>query len=102
MHLKVGRYVAEWRSRVWWWGFMRFVEIDDGSGCWNWTGQRSERGYGVYQGELAYRRVWSAMGRDRPHYMQIHHKCFNVRCVNPEHLELLTLIEHSRAHGARK
>lgn len=68
------------------------------SACWEW--QRSPRGFD-------YGKVWFN-GRDQsvhrvvymeligpiPPGMHLHHECRNVKCCNPEHLEIKTPREH--------
>lgn len=33
-----------------------------------------------------------------PDGLQVHHKCGNKRCINPKHMQLLTLSDHRRLH----
>lgn len=84
--------------------FWRFVEpmLDD-RGCWEWTGARSKRGYGVFgisnprKNLCAHRYSWElANERTVPEGLQLDHLCRNPRCVNPDHLEPVTHAENVR------
>src|SRR5262245_59768516 len=78
--------------------------LDEETGCWNWTG-RLMRGYGQckVRGQewvLAQRVFYTHHVGPIPEGLDIHHRCGNRRCVNPEHLEPITRGENVRAlHG---
>lgn len=74
------------------------------SHCWCWTGAKSPEGYGMIRNEhsqmeqahrVAYR-IWNGLiiGRN-----DIHHKCENLICFNPAHLEQLTRSQHKLEHS---
>lgn len=75
--------------------FKVFVQADDLTGCWNWTGRTDPRiGYGClerfFKGKkyiLAHRLAYALMVGDIPENFTIDHLCRNRRCVNPAHLE---------------
>jgi len=76
---------------------------DDDSGCWNWAGTANPKtGYGKKQWfartELAHRWVWTMFNGKIPEGLVINHKCRNRKCVNPDHLEVVTQTENCR-HG---
>lgn len=97
----------------WTWGVFPMVEgkdyaVDPESGCWNWLGYIDPRGYGACQ-----RVEWfAATGTNKAHrqaYMaaheivvppeiDLHHKCENTRCINPEHLQPIGRSAHLRGH----
>lgn len=77
----------------------------DANGCWPWNGATSKpdrQGYGLFWPE---RRTTVAAHRfsyeyyheiDVPSYMDVHHKCYNTLCVNPDHLEHLTKLKNTQ------
>ena len=77
--------------------FMRFVVVDAESCCWNWGGYRTKNGYGAFNGGPSNRTVlahrWSyehhrgAIGDG----LTIDHLCRNRACVNPLHLEAVSM-----------
>lgn len=68
-------------------------------GCWNWTGRLNWCGYGVRGGKKAHRAVYEELVGPIPSGMDVHHKCENKRCVNPEHLEPLNPRDHQMRHN---
>lgn len=89
----------DWRNKIFWAEFERSVEVDRESGCWNWRGRYSEKGYGVFRGRLAFKVAWFARGREKEFGLSLHHACFNKRCVNPDHLVEIPREEHMKIHG---
>lgn len=79
--------------------FLAFVTGTHG-GCWDWTGARTEKGYGQF---------WHAGGMVKAHRfayehgvgpipdgLELDHLCRNTSCVNPDHLEPVTTTENLR------
>lgn len=77
-------------------------------GCWEWTGSRSNAGYGrVGRHAYAHRLAWEHAHGAIPSDLQIDHVCRNRACVNPAHMELVSARENTRrglagAHKAQE
>jgi hypothetical protein len=74
----------------------RFWEKVDASGdCWEWTANRHSQGYGKFnlQGKtvMAHRVAWELLVGPIPEGLTIDHLCRNEPCVNPDHLEPVTM-----------
>jgi hypothetical protein len=84
--------------------FFSFVNVIRG-GCWEWAGFVDKDGYGHFMKETglhvgAHRFSYELFVGDIPEDMQIDHLCRNRKCINPTHLEVVTLKENVlRGHG---
>lgn len=72
-----------------------WVKVEKTDGCWNWTGATQAGGYGRFSGEdrkpvLVHRWSYKALVGPIPEGMTLDHLCKNTRCVNPEHLEVVS------------
>lgn len=66
------------------------------SGCWIWLGKLGGRGYGCYgrNNRAAHRLSWEIENGPIPDGLVVDHKCRNILCVNPSHLEPVTNVEN--------
>jgi hypothetical protein len=72
--------------------------------CWRWVGPHHSEGYGLFASGYAHRFSWELhSGEKIPAGMHIDHKCHVRDCVNPAHLQVVTLTENNQNHnGARR
>lgn len=77
---------------------LRRYAADPSTGCWLWTGPLDKGGYGL--GHLdgrrhgAHRVFWMLLRGSIPGDLTIDHLCRTPRCVNPDHMELVTMGEN--------
>jgi len=74
-----------------------FFEMADlGEKCWTWLGSKYQNGYGKLgrAGVMAHRIAYELTKGDVPPDMCLDHLCKNRLCVNPDHLEVVTLVEN--------
>lgn len=66
------------------------------SACWLWAGSMYHNGYGKYgrKGIMAHRIFYTLFRGHVPEDMVLDHLCKVRRCVNPAHLEIVTLAEN--------
>ena len=68
------------------------------SGCWEWTGTKVKGGYGVTYANrrtcLAHRVIYEILVGPIPAGLTLDHLCRNTSCVNPDHLEPVTIREN--------
>lgn len=71
-----------------------------GADCWNWVAATNSNGYGLVSIEgsakLAHRVVYTELVAPIPDGLTIDHLCRNKVCVNPAHLEVVTIAENNR------
>lgn len=74
--------------------------------CWVWTGTRDRDWYGTFYFRGANRRAhrvsWYAMNGPIPDGMVINHTCRNRACVNPQHLNCITVGENATRDSASR
>lgn len=85
--------------------FMAKVQKAD-DGCWLWTGFVSADGYGQFRfGPVmvkAHRWAYTHYAGQIPPGMETDHLCRVRRCVNPDHLEVVTHAENMARSSAAK
>ena len=77
-----------------------YISPEPNSGCFLWTGQCNRKGYGVISAErktqAAHRASYEFYVNKIPDGLQLDHLCRTRCCVNPRHLEPVTLQENVR------
>lgn len=68
------------------------IEVGD---CWHWTGGKNSAGYGHNADGLIHRQVYEALVSPIPEGLVTDHLCRNPGCVNPDHLEMVTVRENA-------
>lgn len=73
-------------------------KVDASAPCWVWTAASAGKGYGKFtlsangktRYPLAHRYSWELLVGPIPEGMTLDHLCKNRKCVNPDHLEVVT------------
>lgn len=84
---------------LYWTGVLQRIEEqvahDPATGCWVWLGRSSRNGYGriCVRGKerQAHRVLWALLFGPIPPAHVLDHLCRNRACVNPAHLEPVTV-----------
>lgn len=75
-------------------------KVQIGAECWTWTATRQSCGYGHFwhngRMEGAHRFAWKEANGPIPEGMTIDHLCKVRHCVNPAHMDVVTLKENLR------
>ncbi|WP_084759775.1 HNH endonuclease signature motif containing protein [Zavarzinella formosa] len=73
---------------------LRRYSVDEATGCWIWTGCRTDSGYGVFsvknRRRAAHRLLFSLLNGEIPVGKEVCHRCDCPPCGNPAHLFLGT------------
>lgn len=77
---------------------IRNAVVDPETGCWNWTAYVDGKGYAYTAKGPAHREVWKERVGPIPDGLHLHHECENTVCVNPDHMQLVTQLEHAALH----
>lgn len=80
----------------------RLIFPDDG--CWIWTGCPRMKYPTISCGTVrlsVHRLAFELFSGPIPDGYDVHHRCENPRCCNPDHLEALTQIDHYRLHKVK-
>lgn len=76
--------------------FWRKVQGGDVLTCWNWQGSRDRKGYGRFgitarETRFAHRWAYQQLIGEIPDGLVLDHLCRNPSCVNPWHLQPVTI-----------
>jgi hypothetical protein len=70
--------------------------------CWIWVRGHSGGGYAVNHNSKMHRVYYERANGPIPDGMAVHHLCHQPGCVNPEHLQALTMTDHVRTFSTTK
>lgn len=76
--------------------FEKFVDRHP-DGCWTWMGAKTSKGYGRFHldgNKHAHRVAFEIYKGEIPAGLVLDHLCRTPSCVNPDHLEPVTLVEN--------
>jgi hypothetical protein len=80
--------------------FWAKVEVHQPAACWEWTGRMGDQGYGIFGYRETvfnpHRVAYTLLIEPIPDGMVIDHLCRNRRCVNPDHLQVVSHEENTR------
>ena len=91
-------YGADVSDRFW-------KKVDADGDCWQWTACRDANGYGRFgigsRVYYAHRVAWQILVGEISKGLVIDHLCRNKSCVNPDHMEPVTIGENVARGPAR-
>lgn len=83
-----------------------FAKVSKTDGCWMWTGRRAGKSKAYGSMRVKPKGPWAMMAAHRVAYrlligeipagLTLDHKCGVTLCVNPDHLEAVSLAENTR------
>ena len=83
--------------------FRAKIQVNEETGCHEWTAYCDQKGYGAFSFDRkvvkAHTFAYELAKGPIPEGLHIDHLCRNKSCVNPEHLEVVTLAENNRRYS---
>jgi len=77
-----------------------WCKVELSGSCWNWTACLNQYGYGCFlfnkKPVLSHRFSYELFKEEIPTELVIDHLCRNRSCVNPDHMETVTIKENIR------
>lgn len=74
--------------------FWSKVDVNESTGCWEWSGSKGVDGYGLFavqrRTKRAHRIAYQALVSDIPDGKLCDHLCRVRNCVRPDHIELVS------------
>ena len=82
------------------WGYWRKILVGRMEDCWKWKGSHFANGYARYgrNQEVLHKRIFECIYGPVPEGSELHHLCRHKWCVNPQHLEVVTVLQHRGYH----
>ena len=81
---------------------MRCFHHEEATGCFVWEGPPNAAGHGQVatpEGtKTAHRAVWEALFGPLDSSISLHHRCDNLLCINPLHMEIKPEVKHRSDH----
>ena len=91
-----------WDKRFW-------SQVEKTETCWTWKGAIDSYGYGVFQLSYperktvkAHRTAYELMAGPIPTELTVDHTCVNAKCVNPNHMDIVSASENSKRAARRR
>ena len=82
----------------------KLKDYTEHNGCWDYNGRTNDSGYALFMVDhklkYAHRWAYEFYKGEIPDGMTVDHICFNRKCINPEHLRLLSWSENAKRWAA--
>jgi hypothetical protein len=86
--------------------FMHKVTVNGTGECWTWTGKAHRHNYGIISQDgknaWVHRLSYTHFKGPIPRGLVVDHICENKRCVNPDHLKVVTLSQNNQLYHWRR
>lgn len=72
------------------------------SDCWICTGKKTRHGYPMLNSQPAHRVMYEAVYGAIPFGFEVHHLCERRDCCNPDHLVIVTRLDHRKLDESKR